>query len=169
MGNTQQDIEVLFLSSLNIYPWEAPRQTFLTWEGIGVGQGKARPVASVSLRKITHSSNGKLSLFQWILLKEEIKPVNPKGNQPLIFTARTDAEAKAPVLWPHDAKSWLIGKDPDVGKDWGQEEKGATEDEMVGWYHQFSEHGFDQTLGDGEGQGSLACCSPCGCKESDTT
>ena len=100
---------------------------------------------------------------------KEIKPVNPKGNQPWIFIGRTDAETKAPILWPPDAKSWLIWKDPDAGKDWGQEEKGAIEDEMVGWHHWLNGHEFEQTLGDSEGQGSLACCSPGGCKESDMT
>ena len=85
---------------------------------------------------------------------KEIKPVNPKGNQLWIFTGRTDAEAEAPILWPRDAKSWLIGKDHDAGKDWGQEEKGATEDEMVGWHRWVSGHEFEQTLEDSEGQGS---------------
>ena len=79
-----------------------------------------------------------------------------------------DAEAEAPILWPLDAKSWLIGKDPDAGKDWGQEQKGMTEDEMVGWHHWLVGHEFEQTLGDG-GRGSLALCSWWGCKESDTT
>ena len=100
---------------------------------------------------------------------KEIKPVNPEGNQPWTFIGRTDAEAEAPVFWPADAKSWLIGKDPDAGKDWGQEEKAPTEDEMVGWHHWFNGHEFEQTLGDSEGKGSLACCSPWGRKESDTT
>ena len=97
------------------------------------------------------------------------KSVHPKGNQPWIFFGRTDAEAEAPILWPPDAKSWLIGKDPDVGKDWGQEEKGVTEDEMVGWHHLLNGHEFEQIPGDSEGQGSLACCSPWGHKESATT
>ena len=88
---------------------------------------------------------------------EEIKPVNPKGNQPQIFIGRTDPEAEAPILWPHDAKSWLIGKDPDAGKDWGQEAKGITEDEMVGWHHWINGCEFEQTPGDSEGQGSLDC------------
>ena len=96
-----------------------------------------------------------------------IKPVNPKGNQPWIFTARTDAEA--PILWPPDVKSRLTRKDPDAGKDWGQEEKEMTEDEMTGWHHRLNGDEFEQIPGDGEGQGSLACCSPWGCKESDTT
>ena len=100
---------------------------------------------------------------------KKIKPVNPKGNPPWIFIERTDAEAEAPILWPPDVKSWLIRKDPDAGKDWRQEEKGTTENEMVGWHHWLSGHEFEQTLGDGEVQGSLACCSPWGCKESDMT
>ena len=89
---------------------------------------------------------------------EEIKPVHPEGNQPWIFIGRTDAEAEAPILWPPDVKRGLIGKDPNAGKDWGQEEKGITEDEMVGWYHQLNGHESELTLGDGEGQGSLAGC-----------
>ena len=93
-----------------------------------------------------------------------IKPVSPKGNQPWIFIGRTDAETECPVLWPPDLKSQLIGKDPDAGKDWGQDEKGVTEDEMVGWHHWLNGHEFKQTLGDGEGQGSLAGCSPWSCR-----
>ena len=81
---------------------------------------------------------------------KEIKPVNPKGNQPWIFFGRTDAEAEAPVLWPPDAKSRLMEKDPDAGKDWGQEEKGTTEDEMVGWHHRLNGHEFEQASGDSE-------------------
>ena len=97
----------------------------------------------------------------------KIKPVKPKGNQSWIFIGRTDAEAEALILWPPDAKSWLTGKDPDAGKDWGQEEKGLTEDQMVGWYYWLNGHEFEQTLGDNEGQGSLVCWSSWGCKESD--
>ena len=100
---------------------------------------------------------------------KEIKPVNPKGNQHWIFIGRTDAEAEAPILWSPDAKKWFIGEDPDEGKDWRQEEKGMTEDEMVGWHHWLSGHVFEKTPGDGDGQGSLACCSPWGHKELDTT
>ena len=96
---------------------------------------------------------------------KEIKPVDPKGNQSWIFVGRTDAEA--PILWPPNVKSWFIGKEPDAGKDWGQEVKWVTEDEMVGWRHQVNGHEFEQTLGDSEGQGSLACCSTWGLKESD--
>ena len=92
---------------------------------------------------------------------QEIKPVNPKRNQPWIFIGRTDAEAEAPILWPPDVKSCLTGKDFNAGKDWRQE-KGTTEDETVGWHHQLNGHEFEQTLGDGEGQGSQACCNPWG-------
>ena len=99
----------------------------------------------------------------------EIKPINHKGNQPWIFTGRTDAEVKALILWPPEVKNQLIGKDPDAGKDWGQEEKGATEDEMAGWRHWLNGHEFEQTQGDSERQGSLVPCSLCGCKELDMT
>ena len=98
-----------------------------------------------------------------------IQPVSPKGNQSWIFTGRTDMEAEAPILWPPDAKSWFIGKDPDAGKDWRQEEKGVTEDEMVGWHHRLDGREFVQAPGVGDGQGGLACCSPWGRKESDMT
>ena len=98
---------------------------------------------------------------------KEIKPVHPKGNQSWIFIGRTDAEA--PILWPPDVKNWLLGKDPDAGQDWRWEEKGTTEDEMVGWHHLFTGHESEQTLGIGDGQVSLACCSPWGRKELDTT
>ena len=90
---------------------------------------------------------------------KEIKPVNPKEYQSWIFIGRTDAEAEAPVLWPSDAKSQLIGRDPDAGKDWRREENGMTEDEMVGWYHWHNGHKLEQTQGNGEGQGSLSGCS----------
>ena len=98
---------------------------------------------------------------------KEIKPVNPKENQSWIFIGRTDAEA--PILWPLDVKRWLIGKDPDAGKNWGLEEKRATEDEMVGWHHQLNEHESEKTLGDSEGQGILAHCNPWSHAELDTT
>ena len=90
----------------------------------------------------------------------EIQPVHPKGDQSWIFIGRTNVETETPILWSLDAKSWLIRKDPDVGKDWGQEEKGMTENEMVGWYHQLNGHGFGWTLGVGDGQGGLAFCGP---------
>ena len=92
-----------------------------------------------------------------------------KGNQPWIFIRRTDAEAKVPTLWPPDPKSPLFGKDFDAGKNWRQEEKGMAEEEMVEWHQQFNGHEFGRTLRDSEGQGSLVCCSPWGCKESDMT
>ena len=94
-----------------------------------------------------------------------IQPVNPKGNQSWIFIGKTDAEAETPIFWPADMKNWLIGKDLDAGKDWMQEEKGTTEDEMVGWHRWLDV----QALGVGDGQGSLVCCSPWGHKELDTT
>ena len=87
---------------------------------------------------------------------KEIKPVNPKGDQPWIFIGKTDAEAEGPILWPPDAKKWLIGKDPDVGKEWRQEEKGMTEVRVVGWHHRLDGHEFEQAPGVGDGQGSLA-------------
>ena len=101
------------------------------------------------------------------LFTSKIKPVNPKGNQCWIFIGRTKDEAETPIMWPPYAKSWLIGKDPDAGKDWRQKEKGTLEDEMVKWHHQFNRHEFEQTLGDFEEQGSLACCSPWVHKELD--
>ena len=100
---------------------------------------------------------------------QEIKPVNPKGNQPWLFIGRSDAKTEAPIIWAPDAKSWLIRKDPDAGKDWRQEEKGTTEDDMVGWHHRLNGHEFVQAPGVTEGQGGLVGCSPWGCKESDKT
>ena len=99
----------------------------------------------------------------------EIQPVHSKGNESWIFTGRTDAEAETPILWPPDAKNWLIGKDPDAGKDWRWEEKGMTKDEVFGWHHQLNGHEFESALGVGDGQGSLACCSPWCCKDWDRT
>ena len=115
--------------------------------------------------------------FQTVVLEKTLespldckgsKPVNPVGNQSWIFIGRTDAEAEARILWPPDVKSRLTGKDPEARKDWEQEKR-ATEDEMVGWHHQFNGHELGQTPGDGEGQGSLACCSPWGHKESEAS
>ena len=100
---------------------------------------------------------------------KEIQPVHPKGDQSWVFFGRTDAKAETPVLWPPHAKSCLIGKDSDAGRDWGQEEKGTTEDEMAGWHHQLDAHEFEWTLGVGDGQGGLACCDSWGCKELDMT
>ena len=104
--------------------------------------------------------------FESALDSKEIQPVHPKGNQSWMLIGRTDAEAETPFLWLPDAKNWLIVKDPDAGKDWRQEEKGTTEDEMVGWHHRLNGHEFEQAPGVGDGQGSLACCSPWGQKES---
>ena len=110
----------------------------------------------------------KIDAFELVLEKtlespldfREIQPVHPKGDQSWVFIGRTDVEAESPILWPPDAKSQLIWKDPDARKDWGQEEKGMREDEMIGWHHRLNGHEFEQALGVGDGQGSLACCSP---------
>ena len=100
----------------------------------------------------------------------EIQPVHPKGDQSWVFIEKTDVEAETPILWPPDVKSWLIWKDPDTGKDWGQEEKGTTEDEMAGWHHGLDGRESEWTPGvGGNGQGGLVCCDSWGLKESDTT
>ena len=129
---------------------------------------------SWTIKKAEHWRTDAFDLWCWRTLEspldsKEIKPVHPKGNQPWIFIRRTDAEAEAPTLWPPDVKSQFIGKDPDAGKDWGQEEKRETAKEMVGWHHRLNGHEFQKTLGDRKEQGSLVCCSLWGCKESDTT
>ena len=113
----------------------------------------------------------KVSLFvdDMILYIENPKEVHPKGDQSWVFVGRTDVEAETPILWPPDVESWLIGKDPDAGKDWGQEEKVMTRDEIVGWYHWLNGCEFEQVPEAGDGQGSLAFYSPRGRKESDTT
>ena len=100
---------------------------------------------------------------------KEIQPVHPKADQFWVFIDRTDVEVETPILWLPDVKSWLIWKDLDVWKDWGQEEKGMPEEEMIGWHHQLNGHGFGRTSGVGDGQGSLVCCGSRGCKESDMT
>ena len=105
----------------------------------------------------------------WESLGLQGDPTSSSGNQSWIFIGRTDAEAETSIVWPPDAKNWLIRKDPDAGKDWRQEEKGTTEDEMVGWHHQLNAHEFEYTLGVGDEQGGLACCGPWGCKELDMT
>ena len=99
---------------------------------------------------------------------KEIQPVHPKGNQSWMLIGRTDVESETPILWPPNVKNWLIWKDPDAGKDWRQE-KGTTEDEMVGWHHKLNGHEFEWTPGVGDGHGGLVCCSPWGCKKSDMT
>ena len=100
---------------------------------------------------------------------KEIQSVHSKGDQSWVFIGRTDAKAETAILWPPHAKSWLIGKDSDSGKDWGQEEKGMTEDEMDWWHHRLYGHEFEWTPGVGDRQGGLACCDSCGCKEPDRT
>ena len=107
---------------------------------------------------------GEATILQYNMVK-----VHSKGDQPWDFFGRNDAKAETPVLWPPHANSWLIGKDSDAGRDWGQEEKGTTEDEMAGWHHRLDGHGFGWTLGVGDAQGSLACCNSWGHKELDTT
>ena len=132
---------------------------------------------SWTIKKAEHQRIDALELWCVVLEKtlespldcKEIQPVNPKGNQSWIFIGRTDVEAETPILWPPDSKSWLIWKDPDAGKGWGQEEKGTTEDEIVGWYHWHNGHGFGWTPGVGDGQGGLACCYSWSCKELDMT
>ena len=105
----------------------------------------------------------------WRLSCKEIQPVHSKGDKSWVFIGRPDAEAETPILWPPHAKSWLIGKDSDAGRDWEWEEKGTTEDEMAGWHHQLNGHEFEWTPGDGDGQGDLACWNSWGRKESDMT
>ena len=128
-------------------------------------------VFHVQMRELDHKKGweSKNWYFRTVVLEKtlqspldcmEIKPVNPKGIQPWIFTGMTLAEAEAPILWPPDVKSQLIGKDPDAGKDWGQEEKGAIEYETVGWHHRLNGCESEQTQRDSEGRGSLACSSP---------
>ena len=130
---------------------------------------RAGPSRRLSGEELILSNCGAEKTLESPLDSKEIKIVNPKGNQPWILIGRTDAEPEAPIVWPPDVKSPLTGKDPDVGKDWGQEVKAATEDEMARWHHWLSGHEFEQAPGGGEGQGKLVCCSPWGHKKSDTT
>ena len=130
---------------------------------------------SWTIKKAEHQRLDAFKLWCWrrllrLLDCKEIQPVhlNP-GDQSWVFTGRTDVEAETPILWPPDAKSWLIWKDPDAGNDWGQEEKGTTEDETVGWHHRLNGHGFGWTPGVGDGQGGLVYCGSWGRKESDMT
>ena len=144
-------VKAVFFSSSHVWMWELDYNEGWAW--------KNWCFWAVVLEKTLESS------FDW----KEIKPVSPKGNQPWIFIGRTEAEAEMPILWPHTPKSQLIGKDPSAGKDWRQEEKGMTEDEMVAWHHRPSGHEFEQAPGDGEGQGRLVCYSPWGGKELEMT
>ena len=127
---------------------------------------------SWTIKKAEHQRVDAFELWDWRRLLAghcKIKPVNLKGNQSWVLIERTDAEAEAPILWPPDVKSWLIGKGLDAGKYWGQNEKKASENEMAGWHHQCNEHELGQSLGDSEGQGGLVCCRPWDHKESDMT
>ena len=129
---------------------------------------------SWTIKKAEYQRIDAFELWHWrrllkVLYRKKIKTVNLKGNQPWILVERTDAEAETPVFWSSDVNRWFIGKVPDFGKDWGQEEDRASEDEMAGWHHWCSEHQLGQRLGDGEGQRGLECCSPWGCEELDTT
>ena len=130
---------------------------------------------SWTIKKAEHQRIDAFELWCWRSLlrvpwrlSRRVQPVHPKENQSWIFIGRTDAEAETPILQPPDVKNWLIGKEPDAGKDWRQEKKGATEDEMVGWHHRLDGHEFEQAPRVGDGLGSLACCSPWGRKELDT-
>ena len=118
---------------------------------------------SWAIKKLDHQRIDAFELWWWSPLDCNIKPVNSKGSQSWIFIGRTDGEAETPILWPSDVENWVIWKDPDAGKDWKQE-KGTTEDETVGWHHPLDGHESEQALGVGDGQGSLACCSPWGCR-----
>ena len=153
-------------------------------KGLGLGHSFSQvyglPSGHVQLWELDNKEGGapKNWCLQTVMLEKTpesplnhkaFKPVNLKGNQSWILVGRTDAEAETLILWPPDAKSWLTGKDSDDGKDWRQEEKGMTEDEMVGWHHQINGHESEQTPGASEEQGSLACCSPWAHKELDTT
>ena len=129
---------------------------------------------SWTIKKAKRWRTDAFELWYWRRLEspldcKEIQPVHPKGNQSWAFIGRTDAEAETPIIQPPDEKNWFHGKDPDAGKDWGQEEKGTTEDEMVGWHHWLDGCELEWTPGVGDGQGDLACCSPWSCKESDMT
>ena len=160
----------------------AQSRTWLKQLSSSSSQSYAFSSSHVWMWELDHKESWALKnwCFQTVALKKtlespsvckEIKPVNPKENQPWIFIGRTDAEAEAEalILWPPSAKSQLIGQNPDAGKDWRQEEKGMTEDELVGWHHQLNGHESEWSLGGSEGQGSLECCSPWSHKEPDMT
>ena len=136
------------------------------------------PTSVFSLFQILESLAPKNRCFWTVVLEKtlespldckEIQPVHSEGDQLWDFFGRSDAKAETPVLWPPHVKSWLIGKDSDAGRDWGQEEKGTTEDEMAGWHHRLDGHELEWTPGVGDGQGGLACCNSWGRKESDMT
>ena len=133
--------------------WPQRKTNTKLWEKQTGQKGKFWLVSSLSFWTVVLEKT-----LQSPLDSKETKLVHPKGNQSWIFTGRTDAEAEAPILWPPDAKNWLTGKDSDAGKDWRQE-KWMTNNEMVGWHHQFNGHESEQAAGVGDGQGSLACCN----------
>ena len=133
-------------------------------QGYGFSSSHVR-CESWTIKKAERQRIDAFELWCW----RRLLRVHPKGNQSWIFFGRTDAEAETPIFWPPNVKSWLIWKELDAGKDWRWEEKGLTEDEMVGWHHQLNGHEFEQAPGVGGGQGSLVCCSPRGCKESEMT
>ena len=133
---------------------------------MGVRVGLWRKLSTEELMLLNHS----VGEDSWESLGcKEIQPVLSKGDQSWVFFGRTNAKAETPGLWPPYVKSWLTGKDSDAGRDWGQEEKGTTEDEMAGWHHQLNGHEFELISRVGDGQGALACCNSWGRKESDTT
>ena len=153
----------------------ATHSSILAWRIPWTGEPGGLP--SMGLHRVGHNRSDLAAVAACLMEKtlesplksKAIKPVDPKGNQSWIFIRRTDAETEAPTLWPPDEKSQHIRKDPDAGKHWGQEEKGMTEDEMVGWHHWCDGHEFEQASGDGEGLGSLVCFSPRGRKELEMT
>ena len=138
-------------------------------------------ILSVKQETVTHNYlNWEVLIYELLIITQDwllrfermlknIQGVHSKGNRSWLFIVRSDVEAETPIFWPSDVKSWLIWKDPDVGKDWGQEEKGTIEDEMAGWHHRLNGHESGWTPGVGDGQGGLACCNSWGRKESDTT
>ena len=134
------------------------RLWFVQWSYMDVRVGLCRKLSAE-----------KLLLLNCSLGEDSWESLRLQGDQSWVFTGRIDAEAETPVFWQPHAKSWLIGKDPDAGRDWGQEEKGMMEDEMAGWHHQLDEHEFEKTPGAGDAQGGLACCDSWGHKQSDTT
>ena len=145
-----------------------PHGLYSPWNSLGQNTG----VGNLSLLQSifpTQGLNPGLLHCRWFLYKWATRKVHSKGNQSWILIGWTDAEAEAPVLWPPDAKNWLIGKEPDAGKGWRQEEKGTTEGEMVWWHHWLNRHDFEQTSGVGDGQRSPVCFSSWGPKELDTT
>ena len=142
------------------------RLSFFQWSCMDVRVGLWR---KLSAEKLMLLNCGMEKTLESPLDCKEIQPVHPEGDQSWVFTGRTDAEAETPVLWPPHVKSWLIGKDPDAGRGWGQEEKGTTEDEMAGWHHWLDGHEFEWIPGVRDGQGGLVCCNSCGRKELDTT